>query len=294
MTKSNPLVSIAIAVTVATMATRANASEDSCGNYNNCAACASDSGCMWALLYNCSERCISTNYTDPGGFKAKNVIWRSAVTSAGACQGREECSVVSGILNDPSFEGLDSSPWAYTSSSKPVKTGSYSVSSSTSALDTALDGNYFLFMGRGNTMTTGQTYKARINNTRISPDVTHISFFYALPFLSRVFDRGMYYPFNSRSALSVFIDGKLVLHMCNKTLNAKYYTKETKRYYFPMNIDVSKFANGKTHTVELYFVEGKDPTEAYCVGQGMIIDYFQFIKSNRILLTSDYYYYYYP
>ena len=89
--------------------------------------------------------------------------------------------------------------------------------------------------------------------------------------------------FNNRTALDVYIDDEHILHMYNKNINSTMY-RGTNAFYHPMNINVTRFADGKNHSLTLYFTRPTDPSSsAEAKGtqeQLMFIDYVQVIKSN--------------
>ena len=65
-----------------------------CGDYANCVSCASDGNCMWALLYDCTERCIDRHYENPNVIKDKGAIWRSTVRDETQCPNKERCEIL--------------------------------------------------------------------------------------------------------------------------------------------------------------------------------------------------------
>ena len=281
-----------------------------CGDYANCSSCASDGNCMWALLYDCKERCINRNYDNPKDIKNEGVIWRSTVRNETQCSTKEWCEVMEGDVPNPSFE-----TWTWKEFSekekkkyldedgKPIVTGItehfpwvfariVAVKNQTAAPKvngkdiTCVDGEFLLYMGGSQGEQKIQTYEVRLDDSlKISEGATHLSFFYALPCYSRHFDKD--YEFIDRTAFDVYIDNEHLLHMYNGNINKTFY-RESDALYHPMNIDISRFAAGKSHSVKFYFTEGKDP-EMYkdgpmspgTLGQIMLIDYIQIIKSNR-------------
>ena len=267
-------------ITISILAVISVVGANTCGDYKNCSSCTAEAGCMWALLYNCTERCMSTDYKDPKRLTARNVIWRSAVSNSTECPSKEECRIIEGNIKDPSFEEFPDGNWFYSSKdSFPMETGKYTKKGSKPSFDVALDGDMFLFMGRGHLAAEGKVYSARIEKLKIPKYVTHLSFFYAFPFFSGVFDYMMYF-LNDRSSLNVFIDDKLILHLGSKTVNTSYYVHDTERYYHPMNIDVKQFADDGEHSLELFFIEAVKPGDIDTKGQGIVVDYIQFISSN--------------
>ena len=256
------------------------AAASTCGDFKDCSSCAAEADCMWALLYNCTELCMSTNYRDPDTLDARNVIWRSAVSDSAECASKEECSIIAGAIGDPSLEDTTGGPWIYYDmNSKPVKTGEYSSDSPKPTFDTALDGKRYVFMGRGHLAKEGKVYSARLDKVRIPRTATHLSFFYAFPFFSGIFEYKKYF-LNDRAALSVFMDKKLILHLSNKTVNTTRYMTEKNKYYHPMNIDIKEFADDKDHSLEFFFIEAAKAGSTDTNGQGVIFDYVQIISSN--------------
>lgn len=267
-----------------------------CREYASCTSCASaGEGCMWALLYNCTEACIDRNYADPDGFKAKNVIWRSAVRSGEQCPGRESCEIVEGDVPNPSLESWTwkeysekerkrnsgrpgvtvNEPWIF---AKTISVWNYTAlyKELKSKYFVGLDGEFFLFLG-GNNLTDHRTFEVRLDSTlRISEGATHLSFFYALPFYHKHSSKK--YAFVDRTALDVYIDSEHLLHIYNKNINETLYA-ESDAFYHPMNIDISRFADGKNHSLMLYFT-GPSCEPSGVLGQLMLIDYIQVIKSN--------------
>ena len=226
---------------------------------------------MWALLYNCTERCMDTDYKDPEGFAHRNVIWRSTVSNSIGCASKEECRIIEGNINDPSFEGPRSRPWKYKryiALRDVTEYGKYGQS-----YDVPLDGNKFLLFGGYSYDRYGREYGVLLEKFKIGKDATHLSFFYGI-----IFNLFTIEYFNRRTALSVFIDKELILHMSNKTIDADYYNRETKRFYFPMNIDIKKFADDKKHDLELHFVEIIESPKSSIYS--VYIDYLQIISSN--------------
>ena len=157
-----------------------------------------------------------------------------------------------------------------------------------------LDGSFFLFMGGSGIVSSIRGYDVRLDgNLKISKDATHLSFFYGLPYYSTIFPNS-YEPFIDRTALDVFVDGDLLLRISNLNINKSMYSG-TNRYYYPMNIDIRRYADGGNHSLKFYFTEAKDPSkydldgnpsDPYGLGtdgQIMFIDYIQTIKSNCTL-----------
>ena len=238
---------------------------------------------MWALLYNCTEVCIEKNYTDPEGIRARDVIWRSAVSNKPECASKEWCEIMEGDVPNPSFEkytkiiydGTVHKPWIFSKQSIMKKSPMMEVSSEKYPFYWALDGTFFLDMGGNSFSTIANTFEVKLTKTlRISKGATHLSFFYALPYYSKYFS---YKPFLDRTALDVYIDNEHLLHMYNKNLK-ETMDLESDAFYHPMNIDISRFANGKNHSLMIYFTEADK--YAQTPGQEMLIDYIQVIKSN--------------
>ena len=271
MTKCSFLITISILVVITVVGA------NTCGDYKDCSSCTAEAGCMWALLYNCAERCMNINYKDPKRLVHRNVIWRSTVSNSTECASKEECRIIEGNINDPSFEGPRRTTWWYRDNlalREVTEEGQ-----DREFYDVPLDGNKFLMMGGYPNNVYGRGYGVLLEKFKIGKDATHLSFFYGFPFYSRAL--GNYYSryFNNRTSLSVFIDKELILHMSNKTIDADYYNRETKRFYFPMNIDIKKFADNKNHDLELHFVEGKNEGND-TIAQAMCVDYLQIISSN--------------
>ena len=283
-----------------------NSLAGSCDSYTDCSLCASDASCMWALLYNCTERCIEQSYSDLDGIMARDVIWRSAVRNETQCARKEWCEIIVGDVPNPSFEdwswlkfnkkereknGVDGKtihdPWVFARTIAVKNSSMVTVSMKEIPFYWALDGSFFLFMGRSTVYET-KTFEVRLDNTlRISESATHLSFFYALPYYSKAFldyTQMTFTSFINRTALDVYIDGEHVLHMYNENINNTVY-RGTNAFYHPMNIDVTRFADGKNHSLTLYFTRPTDPSSsAETKGtqeQLMLIDYIQIIKSNR-------------
>ena len=250
---------------------------------------------MWALLYNCTEVCIEKNYTDPDGFKARDVIWRSAVSNGTECANKEWCKIMEGDVPNPSFEEwtwkkyskkeskknsnrmgvTEHKPWIF---ARTISVWNYTAiyKELNNKYIIGLDGEFFLYMG-GNNLTDTLTFEVRLDNKlRISKEATHLSFFYALPYYSKYL--GCIYHFLDRTALDVYIDKEHLLHMYTKNIDNNAH-KNTSRYYHPMNIDISRFADGKTHSLTFYF-SGPSIEKSWELGQLMLIDYIQVIKSN--------------
>ena len=252
------------------------AAASTCGDFKDCSSCAAEAGCMWALLYNCTELCMSTSYRDPEGLAPRNIIWRNAVIDSAECASKEECSIIAGAIKDPSFEEPYRKTWKH-HGFLAIRDSSQNYES----YDVPLDGNKFLLMGGYPGNKNGRDYNVRLEGVRIPRSATHLSFFYAFPFYSRVISRTNYYFFTNRTAFSIFIDGKLILHMCKDTIDAPSYISATERYYFPLNLDIKGFADDLDHALELHFVEGisKDDSN-YVKRQSIAIDYVQIISSN--------------
>lgn len=293
-----------VAIVLTLLALLGRTSYANCGTYENCLACTSAEGCMWALLYNCTEVCINQNYKDPE-IRSRDVIWRSAVSNSTQCSTKEWCEIVEGGVPNPSFEdyawveyGPDEiaetgvngktthDPWIF-ARTIPVKNSSMIVVPDEERLFYwALDGDFFFFMGRS-TAYKITTFEVRLDNTlEISNDATHLSFFYALPYYSNAFVKqtsNTFTPFIDRTALDVYIDGDHVLRMSNQNINETFY-RESAAFYHPMNIDVSRYADGKKHSLVFYFTRPTDPnSQSETLGtqeQLMLIDYVQIIKSN--------------
>ena len=277
-----------------------------CGDHTNCTSCASDGGCMWALLYDCKEKCIKRNYNKPNDIKGDSAIWRSTVRNATQCPNMEWCEIMEGDVPNPSFEGwtwneftekekkkyVDGTgkatatgitvhkPWVF---AKIVAVKNQSLVKSMGGNDNfaGVDGEFFLYMGGSHSTPQNQTYEVRLDETlKISEGATHLSFFYALPYYSKLFSEKS--PFVNRTALDVYVDGENLLHLSNLNINETTYS-ETDALYHPMNIDISRFADGKKHSLMFYFTEVKNPDDypgLGTYGQLMFIDYIQIIKSN--------------
>lgn len=222
---------------------------------------------------------MSINYRGSERLSLRNVIWRSAVSNSAECASKEECRIIEGNIKDPSFEGPRSMPWKYKRyiALRDVTEEGLSIRS----YDVPLDGNKYLLMGGYSYDRYGREYGVLLEKFKIGKDATHLSFFYGFPFYSRVLNNYYSRYFNNRTAFSVFIDKELILHMSKKTMDVDYYNRETKRFYFPMNIDIKKFADDGEHDLELHFVEEKNEDEPdYPKEQAISIDYLQIISSN--------------
>ena len=299
----------AVTTAVVMLSLLGQASYGGCWNYTDCTSCASDGNCMWALLYDCTERCIDQNYENPNVIKNKGAIWRSVVRNKTQCPNKELCVIMEGDVPNPSFDDWSWKEFSekvggksLSDDGKPIVTGStkhfpwvfsrtISVRNHTSASSTyendlfnSVDGEFFLVMGSSGKR---NAYEVRLDGfLKISEGATHLSFFYALPYYSKHFSQN--YEFINRTALDVYIDNEHLLHLCKGNINDTMY-RESDALYHPMNIDISRFADGKNHSLMLYFTKGSDyiyEGDSRTPGQMMFIDYVQIIKSNRKHISS--------
>lgn len=269
-----------------------------CGDHTDCSSCVSEGGCMWALIYNCTERCIGQKrYKGPNEIKEAGAIWRSVVRDKAQCPNREMCKIMEGDVPNPSFEkwswhkyskkekaineGREGTtehfPWVFARSIS-VKNHTIAKKTYENELYNSVDGEFFLIMG-GNGRT--KVFELRLDGMlRISKDATHLSFFYALPYYSKYF--GNFYPFINRTALDVYIDNEHLLHMHDQSIDKTFY-QNSDAFYHPMNINISRFADGKNHSLNIYFTEASNYVkegDERTPGQIMFVDYIQVINSN--------------
>ena len=118
--------------------------QDVCGNYTNCESCTNSTGCIWALLYNCTERCLNWSYREPNEIYARKHAFRGFTRTQSQCNYLDSCQIIEyGVMN-PSFEFPFDPNYCYGSE---VRKESGNISKIYNSFDMALDGNNFIFMG---------------------------------------------------------------------------------------------------------------------------------------------------
>ena len=252
--------------------------EDVCSSYTSCESCLNSTKCLWALLYNCTERCISLSYRDPNDIDARRYIFRNFAVSQDQCNYLDSCQIAGDGTENPSFEFQLESRDYYGSE---VRRKSGEISKKYNSYDVAMDGDYFLFMGGSPEDYRTRVYGVSASHT-ISKKATHLMFFYALPYYSQNFGMPAV-DFINRTALDVLIDDELLVRLSN--LNIDKTIRLHDRFYWPMEVGIEKFADGNMHTISLHFTEakneddydGKSPIHKGTRGQVIIVDYLQLI-----------------
>lgn len=252
-----------------------------CSSYTDCSSCAAVDGCSWALVYNCTWRCLSPDISEHDekdrfiGNPLRKDCWRYAIENSDKCieEYNASCEALKDGIVDRSFEkNNEASDWIY------ARKIGLKDSKFCGGFYLPVEGRQYLVVGSSNDE-GGLDYKVTTEGLIIPEDATHLSLYFMTNY-SDPEQKEM----DELTSFTIRLNGRVIFRL--DRFNWREYWTNGK--YSVMDIKItddilnpSQRGSDKEHTLEMTFTEYLDKFDITNDYRSLIfVDYIQVIKKS--------------
>lgn len=252
-----------------------------CSSYTDCSSCAAVDGCSWALVYNCTWRCLSPDISEHAendnftGNPLRKDCWRYAIESSDRCgeEHNASCEALKDGIVDRSFEkNNEASDWIY------ARKIGLKDSKFCGGFYLPVEGHQYLVVGSSNDE-GGLDYKVTTEGLIIPEDATHLSLYFMTNCANSSKEE-----MDELTSFTITLNGRVIFRLdrfnCQKYwIIGSYRVMDIKITDDILN--ASQRGSDKKHSLQITFTEYLDKYDiTYNYRSFIFVDYVQVIKKN--------------